>query len=125
MNTKSSFGEIEIIEFPATRIAVLEHRGAPPYLMASVSTFIEWRRLYGPSPKTSATYNILYDDPGAVAPEDYRFDICAAITGDIAPNDFAVIEKRIPPGHCAVLRHIGSEAQLGAEIECLYENWLE
>ena len=124
MNTKPSLGDIEIIEFPATRIAVLEHRGAPQTLMASVSTFIEWRRLHGPSPKTSMTYNILYDDPSAVAPEDYCFDICASIKVDVAANDFAVIEKIIPPGRCAVLRHIGSEAQLGAKIEYLYGNWL-
>ncbi|MEN9517682.1 MAG: hypothetical protein RLZZ381_270, partial [Cyanobacteriota bacterium] len=39
-------------------------------------------------------------------------------------NSFGVIEKTIPAGRCAVLQHIGNEANLGESITYLYSKWL-
>jgi AraC family transcriptional regulator len=116
--------EVKIIHFPDTRVACLEHRGAPNKVMESVGKFIQWRKQYGSSPKHSDTYNILYDDPSMVEPFDYRFDVCASIKSDLKPNEWGVIEKTIPGGHCAVMRHLGSEHMLGHSIRHLYSNWL-
>jgi AraC family transcriptional regulator len=116
---------VQIIDFPETKLAALEHRGAPNKVMETVGKFIQWRKENGPSPKFSDTYNILYDDPANVAPEDYRFDVCASIKTPLKQNTYSVIEKVIPSGRCAVLRHIGAGSGLGQSINYLYSHWLE
>ena len=116
---------VNIIDFPETKVAALEHKGAPNRVMETVGKFIQWRKENGPSPQSSDTYNILYDDPENVPPEDYRFDICASIQSAVKPNNYSVIEKIIPSGRCAVLRHIGSDSGLGQSINYLYSQWLE
>jgi len=35
-----------------------------------------------------------------------------------------VVEFNIPAGRCAMLRHVGSDDQLGRSISHLYSNWL-
>lgn len=116
--------DIKIVNFPETRLAVLKHRGAPHLVMNSVRKFIAWRKENHLPPKSSATYNILYDDPAQTPPADYRFDICAATKKDIAPNIYGVEAGRIAAGRCAVLRHIGSDDGLEVAIRILYEHWL-
>lgn len=116
---------VHIVNFPETHIAVLEHKGAPNRVMETVGQFIKWRKENGPSPKISDTFNILYDDPNNVAPEEYRFDVCAAIQSPLKSNDFGVIEKIIPSGRCAMLRHIGSDNNLGESLHFLYSQWLD
>ena len=100
---------VRIVDFEETRVAALEHRGDPKRLGDSVRSFITWRKQNNLPPAKSATFNILYDDPADTAPEAYRFDICAAINRSVASNDFGIVEKVIPKGHCAALRHVGSD----------------
>ncbi|PHR92296.1 MAG: AraC family transcriptional regulator [Robiginitomaculum sp.] len=116
--------DVKIVDFPETRIAVLKHRGAPHLVMNSVRQFIAWRKENALPPKSSATYNICYDDPNHTAPEAYRFDICAATGKDIAPNEYGIEAGHIPAGKCAVLRHIGSDDGIEAAARILYEHWL-
>ena len=117
-------GQVRIVDFKATRVAVLEHRGDPVLIDHSVRVFIGWRRSVGLSPKISATYNIFYDSPTEAVPENFRLDLCAAIQQDVAPNDAGVVVKVIPGGRCAVLRHIGSDEGLGEDMFYLCANWL-
>lgn len=116
--------QIKIVDFPATNVATLEHRGDPNRLGDSIRSFIEWRKRHRLPPSISATFNLLYDDPSAVAPEEFRFDLCAATTQNIADNDQGVIGKIIPAGRCAMLRHQGSDDGLGPAIAYLYRDWL-
>ena len=115
---------VKIVAFETTRIAVLEHRGDPRLIGDSVRRFIEWRKQNHLPPRVSATFNILYDDPGETPPEDYRLDLCAATERPVAENPFGVVEKTIPGGRCAVLRHVGSDDTLGAAVAYLYGTWL-
>jgi len=117
-------GQVKIIQFGATKVAAFEHRGDPRLIGDSLRRFIEWRRLHRLPPASSATFNIAYDDPDKGAPEDYRFDICAATDGEVAANPFGVVGKTIPGGRCAVLRHIGSDETLGAAARYLHAEWL-
>jgi AraC family transcriptional regulator len=121
---KNRADEVRIVDFLATRVATLEHRGDPATLDDSVQKFIHWRRHNGLPPSVSATFNILYDKLPASAPEEFRFDLCAATDGEIAANELGVVAKTIPGGRCAVLRHVGSEAGLGETLYCLYAQWL-
>ncbi len=50
--------DVKTIEFAATRVAVLEHRGDPALIEDSVRRFIAWRKEVGLPPWLSATFNI-------------------------------------------------------------------
>lgn len=89
-----------------------------------IRRFIGWRRENRLPPSISATFNIFHDDPDSVAPADYRLDICAAITGKLAPNNVGVVEGIIPGGPCAVIRQLGSGDDLRAAAQFLYRQWL-
>ncbi len=116
--------EVRVVDFSATCVAALEHRGDPALLDDSVRQFVAWRKQHGLPPKLSATFNILYDKLPASAPSEFRFDLCAATEQDVAANEFGVVPKTIPGGRCAVLRHVGSDARMGETLYCLYAQWL-
>jgi AraC family transcriptional regulator len=116
--------DVKIVDFPATRIAALEHRGDPRRIGDTIRRFIAWRRENALPPARSATFNVLYTDEVGVPPEEFRFDLCAATEREIAPNEQGVVAKTLPAGRCAVLRHVGSDATLRAAVGYLYAEWL-
>ncbi len=124
MTPTYSRDQVRIVDFPATRVAALEHRGDPRRLGASIRRFIEWRKANRLPPRLSDTFNIAYDDPEQTPAEDFRFDLCAATERDIEPNDNGVVAKTIPAGRCAVIRHIGSDDLLVTTVAFLYAEWL-
>jgi AraC family transcriptional regulator len=76
-----------------------------------------------PSPEYLARFR-LYCDPEQTLPEQFRLDICASTPRGVAPNELGIVEKVIPGGRCAVLRHTGSDDTLAAAIMFLYSTWL-
>ena len=117
--------KVEIRHFEETKVAVKEHRAAPELVNESASQFIEWRKTSGLSPiATSKTFGIIYDDPKATAPEDFRFDICGELKQAVSETTFGIVNKTIPAGRCAVIRHCGSHDDLGAKVHYLYGQWL-
>jgi AraC family transcriptional regulator len=116
--------DVRIVDFPASRVAAIEHRGDPHRIGDTIRRFIDWRKQNHLPPRIAATYNIAYDDPQQVPADQFRFDICAATEREIEPNDSGVIAKVIPAGRCAVLRHIGTEDTLPQSIRALYASWL-
>jgi AraC family transcriptional regulator len=115
---------VKVVDFAETRVAAYEHRGDPKLIGNSVRRFIEWRKQTGQTPRVSATFNVWYDDPVETPPEEFRLDLCAATDRDVAENAFGVVEKSIPAGRCAVLRHVGPEDTLGETATYLYATWL-
>lgn len=124
MNTIAAPGPVRVTTFPATRVALLEHRGNVLHLGDSIRKFIDWRRTNRLPPNSNATFNIIHNDPDETPPEEFRFDFAVATDIAIAPNDIGVREFVIPAGRCALLRHTGSDDQLGRSIMHLYANWL-
>lgn len=115
----------KIVNFKETRVAALEHRGSPDRLMSSVARFIEWRKSCRDSPVGSCrTLGINYQDLNPANPEEYRFDICAELSGPLSPNGAGVVEKVIPGGRCAMARHVGSTDAIGETVRELYAKWL-
>jgi DNA gyrase inhibitor GyrI len=51
-------------------------------------------------------------------------DLCAGIERDVEPNEFGTMAKVIPGGRCAVIRHVGSDDNLGDALKFLYTKWL-
>ena len=122
---RSQTMEVKIVEFKQTRIAVLEHRGAPALVNDSVRVFIDWRKQSGLSPiASSQTYGLVYDNPDTTEPQDFRFDICGSVTSEVPNNPQGVVNKVIPGGRCAVVRHTGSHNRIGESAYYLYREWL-
>jgi AraC family transcriptional regulator len=124
MNPEHRPESVKIVDFPATRVGVLEHRGDPKRLGDTIRTFIEWRKQNNLPPELSATFNLVYGDPNETPPDDFRLDLCAGITRPVAENAHGVVERIIPAGRCALLRHVGSDDTLGASLKYLYATWL-
>jgi AraC family transcriptional regulator len=123
--SRSVIMHTKIVEFPAVRVAALEHCGPPGQVQQSVSKFIEWRMQSGQSPVASSrSFGIPYGNPDTTPPEDFRFDICGEIHEPVAPNTFGVREIVIPGGRCVVVRHTGSPDHIGESIYPVYRDWL-
>ena len=119
--------QVDIVQFPATRIAALEHRGPTRELPRSVQTFIAWRQRSGASPvERCRTFGIPYGNPDTTPPADFRFDLCGELgEGEqVEANPQGVVEKTIPAGRCARVRHLGMRDRLGETIYPLYRDWL-
>ena len=115
--------QVELLDFPETMVAALEHRGPESQVYASSMKFIDWRRESGIRPDHGNTYGIHYSDPKTTLPEDYRMDICVSVDEPVNENSQGVITKVIPGGRCAVVRHTGSREYIPA-AEYLYREWL-
>lgn len=115
--------QVDIIEFPETLVAALEHHGPESQTYQSSMKFIEWRQANGVSPDKGKTYGIHYTDPRNTFPEDFRLDICVSVDREIGENPQGVVNKTIPAVRCAVARHLGSRDNVTAAEYLVYE-WL-
>lgn len=117
--------DVNIVNFPEMKVALLEHRAAPELVNNSVMRFIAWRKSSGLSPvKTSKTLGLIYDDPATVEPEQFRFDICGEVDDAVPDNPQGVKSGLIPGGRCGVVRHLGPHESIGEKIYYLYRDWL-
>ena len=115
----------EIVTFEETPVAVLEHRGPPHRIMDTVTRFIAWRKASAASPEAiSRTFGLAYDDPETTEPENYRFDVCGELQKPLEDNPTGVVQKTIPGGRCALVRHVGSHDTIGLVVRELYARWL-
>ena len=124
MQPQLSTPTVRVVNFPATRVALFEHRGSPVRIGESVRRFIDWRKANSLPPRTHATYNIIYNDPDETPPDEFRFGLAVATDKPIAndrPEPTALV---LPAGRCALVRHLGSDDHLGHSIRYLYSNWL-
>ena len=116
---------VEIVNFNGENVAVLEHKGSPRLINQSVSIFIQWRKSSGLSPvDKSNSYGVPYSDPATTADEDFRFDICGEVSAEVPDNPQGVINKVIPAGRCAKIRHLGSHEKMDDKIRMMYQQWL-
>ena len=115
--------EVKIVNFPETKVAVLEHKGPPGLEHESIKKLIEWRIENTLSPHKHQSYGVHYNNPATTLPKKYRVDLCISVRQEIPLNPQGVINKVIPSGRCAVARHIGARDQVTAAAY-LYESWL-
>jgi AraC family transcriptional regulator len=115
---------VEIVEFPQTKVAAIEHFGSPACEPDTARKLIAWRlehRLLDPAKHRS--YGIHYTDPRTTPPAQHHVDFCLSVEEDVAPNPYGVIDKTIPSLRCARARDLGSRADNQAAVY-LYEQWL-
>lgn len=115
--------DVKIVYVPETKVAAFEHRGDPRRIGDSIRAFVEWRKQHKLHPSRYATYNIFYTDED-IEPAAFRMDLCVAVDSEVEPNAEGIVNKVIPAGRCAVLRHVGSDETLDGAIRSLYVDWL-
>ncbi len=115
--------DVRIVDFPETKVAVLEHRGPPVLEYDSVRKLVAWRQENRLPADKHRSYGIHYNDPRTTPPHEYRVDFCVSVEHDVLPNPQGVINKVIPGGRCAVARHLGSRENVAAAAY-LHEVWL-
>ena len=115
---------VEIVVFPVTRVAVIEHRGTPASEHDTVRKLVAWKleqRLLDQA--KYRMYGLHYADPRSVAPTAYRAEFCLSIDQEVGTNDYGIYEKIIPSVRCAKARDIGSRLHNQA-AKYLFDVWL-
>ncbi|NVN46367.1 AraC family transcriptional regulator [Asaia spathodeae] len=115
---------VTIRKVAATRIAVMTHQGAPEGLGQTIQRFIAWRRANGLTPRNSATYTLLPDDPATTPPDHYRVGLCVGTDKPFSAFDEAIEISSLSAGRCAVLRVTGIIDHLEEAATELYQQWL-
>lgn len=116
--------EVDIVNFPETKVAVVEHHGPPELEHESVMRLVRWRIASKlPPSDINRSYGVHYNDPQQIAPSDYRVDLCVSVESDVHNNEFGVVNKVIPALRCVKVRHIGSRNNVSA-AQYLYKHWL-
>ncbi|MCC4039234.1 GyrI-like domain-containing protein [Escherichia coli] len=117
--------DVNIINFPSTRVALLPHRCSPELLNYSVAKFIMWRKETGLSPvNQSQTFGVAWDDPVNTAPEAFRFDICGSVSEAIPENRYGVSNSELGGGRYAVARHVGELDDISRTVWGIIRQWL-
>ena len=116
--------EVQIVMFPETKIAAVEHLGPPSREYDTVRKLIAWKLENGFLDQSKyRSYGVHYTDPRTGPPSDHRVDFCLSIDEDVAPNAHGVLNKYIPRLRCARARDVGSRSNNMAAVY-LYERWL-
>ncbi|ETC99239.1 MULTISPECIES: GyrI-like domain-containing protein [unclassified Asaia] len=124
MQTTFNPSDVTIRDVAPTPVAIMEHRGDPATIGATIQRFIAWRKTAGLSPKTSPTFNVFHSDPRTTLPSDYRMDLCVGTDRPIEKNGEEIEAGTIPGGRCAVLRVVGNTDNLEPAALYLYRDWL-
>lgn len=124
MQTTYTPDHVTIRDVAPTRVAIMEHRGDPATIGATIQRFIAWRKATGLSPKVSPTFNIFHSDPRTTPPAEYRMDLCVGTDRPINATGERIEAGIIPGGRCAVLRVVGNTDNLEPAALYLYRDWL-
>lgn len=100
---------VQIVVFPETQVAAVEHFGSPDLEHDTARKLIagklEQRLL---DRLKCSSDGIDYTDPLTTRPSDHHVDFCLSIDQDIAPNSLGILNKMIPRNRCALARDIAS-----------------
>ncbi len=116
--------DVQIIEFPETKVAAVRHFGPPALEHETVRKLIAWKlehRLLDPAKYRS--FGVHYTDPRSTSPSQHYVDFCLSVEQDVGPNAFGITNAVIPRNRCARARDIGSRSNNQAAVY-LYETWL-
>ncbi|MEZ5277709.1 MAG: GyrI-like domain-containing protein [Opitutaceae bacterium] len=115
---------VEIVIFPETRVAAIEHQGSPALEHDTVRKLVSWKienRLLDQA--KYRTYGLHYADPRTAEPSEYRAEFCLSIDRPVGTNGYGIYEKLLPSLRCARARDIGSRLNNRA-ARYLFEVWL-
>src|SRR6201993_4883113 len=90
--------DVTIRDVPPTPVAIMEHRGNPATLGATIQQFIAWRKAAGLHPKTSPTFNVWRSERRPASPADYSVDLCVETDQPVEANGEQIKAGEIPGG---------------------------
>ena len=124
LNTSYTNDDVTIRDVPTTKVAIMEHRGSPATLGATIQRFIAWRKARGLHPSRSPTFNVWRSERNPASAADYSTDLCVGTDQPIDANGDGIKAGEIPGGRCAVLRVTGYTDNLEPAALYLYRDWL-
>jgi AraC family transcriptional regulator len=116
--------KVQIVVFPETQVAAIEHFGSPALEHTTVRKLIAWKlenRLLDPLKYRS--YGVHYTDPRTTPSSEHHVDFCLSVDSAVGPNPAGIVGKVIPRNRCALARDVGSRHNNKAAVY-LYEKWL-
>ncbi len=116
--------EVEIVTFPETKVAFIEHHGSPAFEHETARKLIAWKlenHLLDQSKYHS--YGLHYTDSRNTPASMHHVDFCLSVEEDVCPNPYGIMTKLIPAQRCARARDVGSRSNNQAAVY-LYETWL-
>jgi AraC family transcriptional regulator len=116
--------EVEIVTFPETKVACIEHYGSPALEHETARRLIAWKlenRLL--DPLKYRNYGLHYTDPRNTSSVEHHVDFCLSVEEDVGLNPYGIGTKLIPAQRCARARDVGSRSNNQAAVY-LYETWL-
>ena len=116
--------DVTIRDVLPTPVAIMEHRGDPAMLGATIQRFIAWRIAAGLHPSTSPTFNVWRSERRPASSADYSVDLCAGTDQPVDAHGERIQAGEIPGGRCAVLRVVGNTDNLEPAALYLYREWL-
>ena len=115
---------VQIVIFPSTKVAAIEHFGSPTLEHNTVQKLIAWKlENHLLDPLKHRSYGVHYTDPLHTPPSEHRVDFCLSIEVEIGSNPYGIVNKTIPRVRCARARDVGSRMNNKAAVY-LHEIWL-
>jgi len=114
---------IEIVDFPVTTVAVVEHHGPPEEEHQTALKLVAWKlenKLLDSARHRS--YGVHYTDPATTPSEQHHVDFCLSVDKSVAANEYNVVNKIIPACRCAKARDVGSRYSNQAAV-FLRQEW--
>lgn len=111
--------DVTIHDVSPTPVMIMEHRGDPTTIGATIQRFIAWRKAVA-----NPIFNVFHSDPRITYPAEYRLDLCVGTDKPVETNGEQIEAGMIPGGRCAVLRVVGNTDNLEPAALYLYRDWL-
>jgi AraC family transcriptional regulator len=116
--------DVEIVIFPETKVAVIEHHGSPALEHETARKLVAWKLQKGLVDKSKyRSYGLHYTDSRDTPPSRHHVDFCLSLEEDAGPNPYGITTRVIPRCRCARARDVGSRSDNRAAAY-LFEAWL-
>jgi len=83
--------DVQIVVFPETKVAAIEHFESPEREHNTARKLIAWK-----------VERVHDTDPRTAKPSDHPVDFCLSFEQEMAPNSFGIVNKLIPRNRCAL-----------------------
>lgn len=116
--------KVEIVQFPETKVACIEHRGSPELEHQTVQKLITWKldnRFLDQQKYRS--YGLHYTDSRNTPLSEHHVDFCLSICDNPGSKQHGIKIKVIPSQRCARARDVGSRSNNQAAAY-LFDIWL-
>src|ERR1044071_3220011 len=101
--------EVQIVIFLETKVAAVEHFGAPELEHNTARKLVAWKIENQLLDQTKyRSYGVHYTDPRTTPPAEHHVDFCLSFDHKVGPNAYGIINKVIPQSRCALAQDVGS-----------------